>query len=204
MPQHPSSRSGEQHEIRFGAHHAIVTEVGAGLRSYTVDGRDIVDGYDVDQICPSGRGQILAPWPNRLEDGTYDFDGGHHQLPLNEPEAGNAIHGLVRWAPWKVRAQRPDHVTLEYRLHPQPGYPFSLALTVAYTLADDGITVHTAAQNVGSDACPYGIGAHPYLTFGSVVDDLMLSVPARTVWQSDERGLPKNRAQRGRNAVRLS
>ena len=53
-----------------------------------------------------GRGQVLAPWPNRLEDATYELDGRRHQLPLNERETGNAIHGLVRWAAWSVSAAR--------------------------------------------------------------------------------------------------
>src|SRR5215217_3515332 len=134
MTPQPTSRSGHQFEISFATHRVVVTEVGAGLRSYSVDGRDVVDGYEASEISPSGRGQILAPWPNRLEGGAYDFGGRHHQLPLSEPEAHNAIHGLVRWAAWVVRAQRPDHVTLEHHLHPQPGYPFSLLLTVDYGL----------------------------------------------------------------------
>ena len=33
----------------------------------------------------SGRGQVLLPWPNRIEDGSYEFDGRRHQLALNEP-----------------------------------------------------------------------------------------------------------------------
>ena len=120
-----ASPSGEQHEITFGTQHVVITEVGAGLRSYTVDGRDVIDGYGRDEMCPSGRGQILAPWPNRLEDGAYDFGGHRHQLPLDEPERHNAIHGLVRWQPWVVQARQPGHIALEHRLHPRPGYPFS-------------------------------------------------------------------------------
>jgi aldose 1-epimerase len=30
-------------------------------------------------MCSSGRGQVLIPWPNRLEDGSYEFDGRRHQ-----------------------------------------------------------------------------------------------------------------------------
>ena len=58
--------SGRQYEIARDDQHAVVTEVGAGLRSYTVDSRPAIDGYALDALCPSGRGQILAPWPNRL------------------------------------------------------------------------------------------------------------------------------------------
>lgn len=70
--------SGRQFELTHGDQRAVVVEVGGGLRTYSVAGRDVVDGYGEDEICPSGRGQLLIPWPNRLEDGRYDFDGVSH------------------------------------------------------------------------------------------------------------------------------
>ena len=69
----------------------------------------------------------MLPWPNRIEDGSYEFDGKQMQLPLTEPEHGNAIHGLVRGATWSVVDLAPDRVVMEYVLEPQPGYPFTLA-----------------------------------------------------------------------------
>ncbi len=88
--------SGEQIEIAAGDQQAVVVEVGGGLRSYSAGGRQLVDGYRADEMSSSARGQVLIPWPNRLQDGRYEFDGRRHQLPLNEPEQRNAIHGLVR------------------------------------------------------------------------------------------------------------
>jgi galactose mutarotase-like enzyme len=98
--------SGEQIEIVAGDQQAVVVEVGGGLRSYSAGGRELVDGYGADERSSSGRGQALIPWPNRLQDGSYEFDGRRHQLPLNEPEHRNAIHGLVRWAAWTASRAR--------------------------------------------------------------------------------------------------
>src|SRR5262249_59237194 len=98
--------SGEQFEIAFEDQRAVVVEVGGGLRTYTVDGRNVVEGYGPDQMSAAGRGQVLLPWPNRLEDGRYEFDGERHQLALTEPEHGNAIHGLASWTSW--RGPRPE------------------------------------------------------------------------------------------------
>jgi aldose 1-epimerase len=183
--------SGEQITIVAGDQQAVVVEVGGGLRSYSVGGRNLVDGYSADEMSSSGRGQVLIPWPNRLQDGTYDFDGQRHQLPLNEPERHNAIHGLVRWAPWTIVEREPDRVTMEHVLYPQPGYPFSLRIRIEYGLSHGGLKVRTTATNIGSDACPYGSGAHPYLTLGTAsINRLELRAPARTVLLSDERGLP--------------
>jgi aldose 1-epimerase len=183
--------SGEQFEIAFENQRAVVVEVGGGLRTYAVDGRDVIDGYGVDEMSTGGRGQVLIPWPNRLQDGSYEFDGRRHQLPLTEPEHANAIHGLVRWTPWHVRQREPHRVVLEHVVHPQPGYPFCLEVTIEYELSASGLAVRTTATNVGAARCPYGSGAHPYLTVGAeTIDDALLCVPARTALRSDDRGIP--------------
>jgi aldose 1-epimerase len=189
-----TAQSGEQFEIAFEDQRAVVVEVGAGLRSYSVGGHDVLDGYRVDEMSPSGRGQVLVPWPNRLQDGQYEFGGRQHQLALTEPEAHNAIHGLVRWGAWRVAEREPHRVVMEHALHPQPGYPFSLELRLEYTLSESGLEVRTRATNVGDDACPYGAGAHPYLTVGTdTVDPVELHAPGATMLQSDDRGLPVGR-----------
>lgn len=183
--------SGDQVEIRAGEQRVVVVTVGAGLRTYTAAGRDVLDGYDEHEMATAGRGQVLIPWPNRLEDGSYEFAGERHQLPLTEPSTGNAIHGLVRWVAWTVVERDDDRVALAHTLHPQPGYPFSLELEIEYALGEAGLRVTTTATNVGPSACPYGCGAHPYLTLGTpTVDSIVLRAPGRNVTHFDERGLP--------------
>ena len=190
-----SGPSGEQIEIVHGDQRVVVVEVGGGLRTYTVGGRAVLDGYGADEMCGSGRGQVLIPWPNRLEDGSYEFGGKSHQAPIDDPAENDAIHGLVRWAAWTVGERRPDSVVMEHRIHPRPGYPFRLALGIEYALSDSGLSVTTTATNVGPEPCPYGAGAHPYLTLGTQrIDSLVLRAPGGTVLSSNERGLPTGRA----------
>jgi aldose 1-epimerase len=187
----PVAPSGEQFELSLGSQSAVVVEVGGGLRTYSVDGRDVLDGYGLDDLSPSGRGQVLIPWPNRIQDGRYEFDGRRHQLPLTEPEHGNAIHGLVRWAPWRAADREPARVVMEHIVYPQPGYPFTLALGVEYELDQAGLAVHTTATNLGSEPCPYGCGQHPYLRVGNgTVDTIELTAPGGRVLTHDERDLP--------------
>ncbi|HEX5172904.1 MAG TPA: hypothetical protein VFV91_02010 [Gaiellaceae bacterium] len=163
--------AGQQFELAAGAHRVVVVEVGGGIREW--DG--VLLGYAEDEMCSSGRGQVLAPWPNRLAGGRYEWDGRELQLPVNEPASGSAIHGLVRWAGWRAVAREPARVALEHVLHPQPGYPFALRLLVDYRLAEPGLTVRTEAENVGAQACPFGAGHHPYvLAPTGRVDDLAL------------------------------
>ncbi len=183
--------SGDQHEITRGDQHAVVVEVGGGLRIYECAHGPLLDGYGADEVCEGGRGQALIPWPNRVRDGIYEFDGERRQLALTEPEAHNAIHGLVRWANWSVASQAADRVVMHYTVHPQPGWPGTLELEIDYRLSATGLTVTTTATNAGARSCPYGAGQHPYLTLGTeAVDSLVLKAPGRTYLESDERGIP--------------
>jgi aldose 1-epimerase len=187
----PAMPSGAQIEISLADQRAVVTEVGAGLRTYSAGGREVLDGYPPDELAASGRGQLLIPWPNRIRDGAYELDGRRHQLPLNEPERDNAIHGLVRWSSWSITERAADRVVLGHVLRPQPGYPFTLELRVEYSLSPEGLAARTTATNAGADACPYGAGAHPYLAVGAGgVDEAVLRVPAQAVLEADERGIP--------------
>jgi aldose 1-epimerase len=176
-----------------GDQRAVVVGVGGGLRSYEAGGRTILDGYAELELCSSGRGQLLVPWPNRIAEGRYDFDGRRHQLPLDEPEQGNAIHGLVRWSEWTIAERAPDRVVLEFLLHPRPGYPFTLALRVEHELSADGLAVRIEATNVGSERCPYGAGAHPYIALDGGADGAELRLPAATVLEANDRGIPVGR-----------
>jgi aldose 1-epimerase len=189
--QDVSIPSGFQVEIASQEQRAWIVEVGGGLRAYSARGREVLDGYASDEMCSSARGQCLVPWPNRIRDGRYEFAGSLQQLPLTEPERQCAIHGLARWANWTIAEQTADSVTTEHLLHPQPGYPHTLRLTVEYRLDTHGLAVRTTATNLGASACPYGAGAHPYLTVGTpTVDSIVLKAPGRTRLTSDERGIP--------------
>jgi len=183
--------SGEQVTLRHGPWEAVVVEVGGGLRSLTRGGVPVLDGYGRDEMASGGRGQVLAPWPNRLAGGGYRWEGRRIQAPLSEPARGNAIHGLVRWSPWTAAERSIDGVTMRLRLHPQPAYPFTLDLAVAYALDDDGLTVVLTARNAGDGPAPFGAGFHPYLTAGTaLVDDAVLTVPADAWVPADDAGIP--------------
>jgi len=183
--------SGAQHVLERGAHRAVVAAVGASVREYTVDGRDVVLPFDEDVIAPAFSGAVLAPWPNRLRDGEYTFDGVDHEVPVTEHARRTALHGLVAYTAFVEVSSGPDHLTLEHVVVPTPGYPWSLRLRVTYTLGDTGLTVHVAATNLGRSTAPYGIGFHPWLSPGdATVDECTLQVDATHRVTVDDRLLP--------------
>ncbi len=186
--------TGEQFPIEGGGYRAVVTEGGATLRSLEYAGRPLLDGFAEEELPTAGRGQLLLPWPNRIRDGRYRFGGQDLQLPLSEPARGNASHGLVRWAAWRVEEHTDHSVVLTYRLMAQSGYPWSLDLHVVHDLSADGLTVSVTAANLSDDPAPYAVGAHPYLRVGDRgIDDLELTLPASTRLLADERMLPTTR-----------
>lgn len=193
----PVPPSGAQYELRHGEQQVVVTEVGAGLREYTVGDRPVLDGYQVDEQCSAGRGQTLIPWPNRIDGGRYPMPGSgpgagaEQQLALTEPGAGNAIHGLTRWANWTCAAREPARLRMTLTVHAQQGWPFVLACELRYTLDEGGLTVRTSARNLGASPCPYATGAHPYLTVGTdLVDQVIVHAAARHYHPVDARGIP--------------
>jgi aldose 1-epimerase len=186
----PLPPSGEQHKLRSGDHLAVVTEVGATLRAYSVGGIDVLDGFEEDERSSAGRGQVLAPWPNRLDAGRYRFGERDALAALDEPERNSAIHGLVRWLPFRTSSRSDAAVELSCVLHPQPGYPWSLDLRIGYQLADDGLAVSFRARNRSNAPAPFGIGFHPYLTTGMPIDGTLLRIPAERRLLTDDRGLP--------------
>jgi aldose 1-epimerase len=187
----PIPPSGEQYEIQWGEQRATIVEVGGGIRSYSVAGRPVLDPYPVEEQCDGAHGAPLIPWPNRLGDGSYHFDGTDYYVALTEPDKHNAIHGFLRWRTW-LPSERTDHrVVMAIRLHPLPGYPFTIDVQVAYELSDAGLSVTTTATNRGERACPYGVGQHPYLSPGEgLIDRATLQFDAGLRVLTDERQLP--------------
>ncbi|HLL69526.1 MAG TPA: aldose 1-epimerase family protein [Micromonosporaceae bacterium] len=183
--------SGAQWTISADGHEAVVVEVGGGLRAYSVAGVDLVHRYDDSEICPGSAGQVLAPWPNRIRDGQYAFGDVKYQLPLTEPDRGNAIHGLVNWARWHVVESSAAAVTVEYELVPTAGYPWSLLLRTTWSVGSDGLRAAHEVSNLSTQPCPFGFAPHPYLQVPDVaVDDLLLRVPGHSRLLVDSRQLP--------------
>ncbi len=182
----PMPPTGEQFEIVSGAARAVVTEVGAGLRAFTVDGRPYVETFDETGRPPLGAGNVLVPWPNRTAAGCWSWNGRPQQLALSEPAAGNAIHGLLRHTCYRPdertpEERTPDTITLHAVVVPQPGWPVPLATSVRYAVGPEGLLVTHTVRNVGADAVPFGVGAHPYLRVGdSATDDCVLTLAATT------------------------
>lgn len=182
----------DQRRVRIACH-------GAALLSFEVhmNGamRDIADGHrDATEIMqrPGSRFAIMAPFAGRIADARYTFAGQVQDLQPGVVGAERASrHGFVRDADFEVAALSADNhgarVTLSTQhIRPQPGYPFSIDLSVTFTLDAGGLTLCVRMRNVGTDAAPCFFGWHPYFRVAdSKVDGWELQIPAQTMIRTD-------------------
>lgn len=171
-------------ELQLGEQRAQVRAHGGRLVSYAVGGRELLAGVEDPQRF-GYRGSLLAPWPNRVAGGRWTWQGRALALPVNDPDTGSALHGLAVEVTFAVTSATAHAVELSCALPPHEGYPFSLELTASYALTTGGLVCALIARNVGTEPAPVGLGVHPYLAAPGLVDDLLLTLPARTRWAGD-------------------
>jgi aldose 1-epimerase len=174
-------------EINSGDYKARIRMTGAGLSTLSYKGRDLVDPFQ-----PSDtrffRGDVLAPWPNRIGDGIYEVAGKTFTAPINEGNRKTALHGLIFGLNWEVTEQSDSTVTLEVDLPASDSYPTSLHFAATYQLTSEGLEITITAQNQGDVTAPYGVSIHPYLiaSTDSSVNEWSLKLPSNKVLEVDE------------------
>jgi aldose 1-epimerase len=143
---------------------------------------------------PGGNGTpILFPYPNRVRDARYSFEGKSYTLPINN--GPNAIHGFAIDAPWDVLDRGADStgafVFGRYHLaaHSQDRrgmWPTDAILQVRYSLAGRKLTMTTTVSNPTDKDLPYGFGIHPYFRLpfepGSDASQTSVIAPASRSW----------------------
>lgn len=191
----PVDASGEQVVLSAGPLRLTVVTVGGGMRELTLGDWHVIDGYGVDEVPVGAYGQVLVPWPNRLSEGRYRFDGVDYQVPLTEPSKRNALHGFARWERWTVQRHDDTRAVLGVVLEARTGYPFALEVEVEYRVTPSSVDVQVRGRNVGRRRLPYANGFHPYVSVGTPsIDDCLLQLPAETWIPTDERQIPTGRS----------
>lgn len=206
MPQHawPATEP-TQVTLTAGDAELTVDLRGGGLRTLSVGGWEVLDGYAPGAVPSGRRGGVLLPWPNRIRDGRWTWQGRELQLDIASAAKPTAIHGLVSWQPWQVLDSADDRTTVGTVVEKHSGYPFRLAAAIDYVLSPEGLESTVRVRNVGDDAAPFGVGLHPYLAVGATADgdlaEAELELPARTLLVVDDGGLPTGERRPFESAV---
>lgn len=179
-------------ELTAGDYTAVVDTLGATLCSVTHQSRHLILTQTPGSETVDYRGVVCVPWPNRLADGSYLFEGTRYQVPVTEPARSTALHGLAYAREWQVQTVSAAEVVLSIQLGTDPGYPFQVRVEARYSLSPTGLSSNIRAINTGDTPAPFGSCPHPYLVAGEGnVDDWTLQLDAEQYMTvSPERLLP--------------
>ena len=181
--------TGTQYHLSRGEFSAVIGEVGATLRSLTWKGTEVFHTFSDEQLPLPWVGTTLVPWPNRIRDGRYTFDGTAQQLPINEPDRHSALHGLAYALEWRLVERTDEQVNIAAVIYPQLGWGGTLEVRSKFELVDDGLTCSWQATNVGNTPVPFGYGAHAFFIFDDLAQ-VQLTSPFAQELRVDECLLP--------------
>jgi len=142
---------------------------------------------------------ILFPFPGRLRDGTFTFEGRRFSLPKNDSTKQHAIHGFTPRNPWRVIDWKANDsfatITGQFSLSKDlpgalPFWPADFNLTVTYRISRDRLRVEAVVENLGPGSLPFGLGYHPYfrlpVTGNRDIGGHMLQAKVNQVWDAVE------------------
>lgn len=170
----------------------IAQKYGCNPNILILNGQKVLDGNETEELLKEDficKGDFLVPFPNRVCDGIYTFEGQTHQLYPNETDRGHALHGFLM----KKECELVSHDEGEesavvifrttFTKGEFQGYPFDLEITISFTLKEKALDIKITAKNTGTSKAPYGIGWHPYLTANKKIDDCNLRIPAKKIME---------------------
>lgn len=186
---------------------AEIAYEGATLLSWrplSADGagnENLIDGYLTPSDIGSQNGVrngILAPFTNRIADGRFSFGGQDHRIEPVLAHEALVFHGFARALPFiLVHSDKADnaHILL-FRADIRPadfaGYPYRLTIEVEYRFSGHEVAIDIRGINRGDQPLPFAAGWHPYFRLPGTtsIDDLLLTLPSKTVIETDENLIP--------------
>ena len=179
-----------KYRIEHGKYVAEISSTGAALSALTYMDSHLIEPRKHPRYFS---GEILAPWPNRIADGCYNFAGTQYNLDRNEASRNNALHGLVFDKTWDIVSSDISQLTMKINIDEPDRYPGELQLEIRYSLDDLGLMTHLIAKNISAKTLPYGASTHPYIVLDDAnsVDEYTLQMGSSEVLLTDsERLLP--------------
>ena len=170
----------------------IAKKYGCNPNILILNGQKVLDGNETEELLKEDficKGDFLAPFPNRVCDGIYTFEGQTYQLYPNESARGHALHGFLMKKECELISQDEGEKSTVARFKTIftkgefQGYPFDLEMILQFTLKESALDIKITAKNIGIGNAPYGIGWHPYLTANKKINDCKLRIPAKKIME---------------------
>ena len=160
---------------------------------------NIIDGYtDYQTLITRSyfKSALLLPFPNRLNDGKYTYEGKTYHFPINDKSGNNNLHGFYDCydMDYQILQLEEDRVIVEltstYKGE-NPSYPFPFDFSVKYCLSENNaLECEIFAKNTGSSSMPFGFGWHPYFKIGTSAKTLQLQMPTCQIVEVNKDMIP--------------
>ena len=148
---------------------------------------DIALGYnDVERYGMAGDanfGAVVGRYGNRIDGGKFTLDGNTYELPINETNNNNQLHGGKKGfgeLVWDVEGVSDNAITLSLKSPDgDMGYPGTLDMTVEYVLTDEN-ELEVAYRAITDAPTVVNLTQHTYFNLlgegkGSILDhELMM------------------------------
>lgn len=160
----------------------ICPSLGGSIQELTSHNKRIINGVNfndnpITEYATFYNSSILFPFAGRIENGQYTYNKKQFQLPINEPERNNALHGFlfdkVFTIVSKNTTENLGEIVLKYRHNGIDSYPFPFDFFIKYTLQNNSLQVEFKVCNTGNTTMPFGIGWHPYFATNNLVESTL-------------------------------
>lgn len=134
---------------------------------------------------------LLFPFPNRLENGAFQFEGKTYQFPHNDFGQPNALHGMIHNMEFECIGEGKDHLILSLDYKGDVSYyPFPFNVQVKYGLDKGKLNIDIKVNNTGENSMPCGFGWHPYFNLGDEIENAKLSLSEVVKVEVDDLAIP--------------
>ena len=182
----------------------IFPNLGGSIQELIIDDINIIKGISFDDSGISDylvkyQSAVLFPFPNRLEDGQYTFEGTLYRFPLNHTETKNAIHGFINDKPFEVIRITNNSLKLEFNSDGDEAFPFNYSFGINFVFSKRHLQVQFSIDNRGDHAFPFGLGWHPYFQLNSFEGNT-LEFSGDKIYTTTERLIP-NSSEEHENSI---
>ncbi len=166
------------------------------VNEQTVDVIASLEGFPENKEKPSWSGiPLLFPFPNRIRDGKYKWEGKEYTIPDNlaaHDGNGHAIHGFCFDRAWRVIEQGENFVTGEFQLSVDAPdrlelWPTDFILSVRYELNSNRLQSKIIIENPTDKSLPWGFGTHGYFKLplgkNSSIGRCLAQAPVTKQWE---------------------
>ena len=105
----------------------------------------------------------MIPYSNRIENGTFSFEGRTYQLRNRKD---HAIHGDVRFRAWSVKEFSHETMCCEFNTsdYSDINWPWPFEARAEYKLIQYIFSSSVTIWNRGNSTMPAGLGWHPFFS----------------------------------------